>query len=840
MRSLAIANCQLKSNSKQIGNRQLAIGNNVMDSIIKDIRYGVRGLLKHPGFTAIVVITLALGIGASTAIFSVVNSVLLRRLPYQTADRIVAIQELNREGKLAQSTSANFLDWRAQNTVFEHLAAIRQATTNLALSDHAERIDLAQTSANFFDVFGVTPQYGRLFIPQDEQAGHAPVVIVSNTLWVRRFGSDPSLVGRDITLDGRNYQVVGVAPPGFHYPNKTEIWFPPLKLVPEMHERQDVTRTRGFGYLTVVALLKPGVSLPQAVTEMETITARLRQQYPDTNNRRFNRVLSLHDHLIGDTNKLLWLLLGAVTFVLLIGCANVANLLLASGASRQKEIAIRTALGASRGRVVRQLFTESTILALAGGVVGLLVAFWGLAAITKLLPGDFPRLHEIRMEWRVLAFTFVASVVTGILFGLAPALQLSRADVQESIRETGRGTSGSLRQSRFRQALIVGEVALCVVLLAGAGLLFRSFIHLQSVNAGFVPQQVLTAQLSPSGTNFTDDPSYVNFYDRVMERVSTLPGVLDVGMINTLPLAKGPTAGFRVEGRPITTTDKWPGANNRSVSADYFRAMSIPILQGRAFTEHDKEGAPGVLIVNQALVQEIFPGDDPIGKRITFGNTDANQQPYWFEIVGVVANVRSLELREEATSELYFSNSQNTYATMSLVIRSSVEPGSLSGSLRQIVAEVDKTVPVSNIAPMDHVVSQSIMQPRFNVFLLGLFGTVAMLLAAAGIYGVTAYTVTQRTHELGIRIALGAQVSDVLRMILGQGMAVIGVGLALGLIAAFALMRLLRSLLFGVGENDPITFGAITLVLMLVALLACYIPARRATKVDPLVALRSE
>ena len=811
-----------------------------MDSILKDIRYGLRGLLKHPGFTSIVVITLALGIGASTAIFSIVNSVLLRRLPYPSGERIVAIQERSREGKLVQSTSANFLDWRAQNTVFEHLAAMKTMSLNLALPDQSERLDYAQVSANFFDVFGVKAQHGRLFIPQDEQPGHEPVVILSNTLWQRRFGSDPAQVGKQVTLDGRNYTVVGVAPPGFQHPNMTELWLPPLKLVPELNDRQDVTQTRGFGYLTVVALLKPGVSVPQAAAEMEAITARLRQEYPDTNNRRFNRVVSLHDHLIGDNRSLLWLLLGAVTFVLLIGCANVANLLLASGASRQKEIAIRTALGASRGRVMRQLFTESTMLALAGGAVGLLVAFWGLAAITKLLPGDFPRLNEIRMDWRVLAFTFVASVLTGILFGLAPALQISRPDVQESMRETGRGTSGSRRQSRFRNVLIVGEVALCVVLLAGAGLLFRSFLHLQSVDAGFVAQQVLTARLSPSGTNFTDNAAYVNFYTRVIEKVSALPGVQDAGIINTLPLAKGPTAGFRVEGRPFITPDKWPGGNNRSVSPNYFRAMSIPIVQGRAFNEHDKEGATRVLIINQALAQEVFPGENPIGKRVTFGNTDANDQPVWWEIVGLAANVRSLELREEPVSEFYFPAFQNPFADNSLVIRSSVEPGGLAASVRQIVAEVDKTVPVSSVHTMDHIVSRSIMQPRFNLFLLSLFGTVAMLLSAAGIYGVTAYTVAQRTHELGIRIALGAQVSDVLRMILGQGMAVIGVGLVLGLIAAFALMRLLRSLLFGVGENDPITFGAITLVLLLVALLACYIPARRATKVDPLVALRFE
>src|SRR5215204_1431105 len=811
-----------------------------MDSILKDIRYGLRGLLKHPGFTAIVVITLALGIGASTAIFSIVNSVVLRRLPYRTADRIVAIQELNPEGKRGQSTSANFLDWRAQNTVFEHLAAIKTTTTNLALSDHAERLDLAQTNANFFDVFGIAPQYGRLFIPQDEQAGHEPVVVVSNALWQRRFGSDPSLVGKPITLDGRSYTVIGIAPAGFQYPDKTELWLPPLRLVPELYPDQDVTQTRRMGYLAAVALLKPGVSRQQAASEMETITARLRQQYPDTNNKRFNRVVSLHEHVVGDTNKLLWLLLGAVTFVLLIGCANVANLLLASGASRQKEMAIRAALGASRWRVIRQLFTESTILALTGGVVGLLIAFWGLAAITKLLPADFPRLNEIHMDWQVLAFTFAASVLTGIVFGLAPALQISRSDVQEAIRETGRGTAGSLRQSRFRQALIVAQVALSVVLLAGAGLLFRSFMRLQSVNTGFVAQQVLTARLTPSGTNYVNDADFTKFYKQVIEKITAIPGVQDAGLINTLPLYKGPTSGFRVEGRAVTTPDKWPSVNYRVVSPNYFRAMGIPVLQGRAYTDRDDANAPLVMIVNQQLAREVFPDENAVGKRITFGGTGSNGQPRWFEIVGVVANVRSLDLREEPNAELYFSAQQDLWPTMSLVVRSSVEPAGLAGSVRQIVNEVDKSVPVADVKTMDHVVSESITQPRFNLFLLGLFGAVAMVLSAAGIYGVNAYTVTQRTHELGIRIALGAQVGDVLKMILGQGMAVIGIGLVAGLAAAFGLMRLLRSLLFGVGENDPLTFAAITLVLLLVALIACYIPARRATKVDPLVALRYE
>jgi putative ABC transport system permease protein len=807
---------------------------------MKDLKFAFRGVLKRPAFTAIAVLTLGLGIGASTAIFSVVNSVMLRRLPYPNADRIVAIQEINREGIQGQVTGPNFLDWRAQNTVFEHLSAMKITNANLTLADQAERIDLTQTSADFFDVFGVKPQLGRLFVAGDEQAGHAPVAVLSDTLWRRKFGANPSIVGQQVNLDGKTYAVVGIAPPGFQYPFKTEAWLPPLKLAPEVNERVEPTQRRGMGYLFAIALLKPGVTVPQAAGEMETITARLRQQYPDTNNSRFDRVVSLQEHLVGKSDTMLWLLFGAVMFVLLIACANVANLLLASAASRSKEMAIRAALGASRARVIRQLLTESTILALAGGALGLLLSSYGVTAITRLLPADFPRLNEIGIDWRVFGFTLGASLLTGFLFGFAPALHLSKTDVQEAMKESGRGTAGSARHTRLRHALIVTEVALSVVLLAGAGLLFRSFMRLQAVNAGFTPQQVLTAKLSPAGPKFQNDPDYSTFYQQVLDRVSTIPGVQSAGVINVLPLGKGPTIGFRIDGRPVTRPDKWPVTNFRTVSADYFRTMNVPILQGRPFTQQDDANAPQRLMINQALAQRDFPNENPVGRRLTFGGTGPDNQPLWWEIVGVTANVRSLELREEAPAELYFPLGQNPFENMAIVLRSTVEPGSLGPALRQAVAEVDRTVPVSDMQTMEHIVSESVTQPRFNLFLLGLFSGIALLLSAAGIYGVTTYTVTQRTHELGIRLALGAQVSDVLKLVLGQGMAVIGVGLVLGLAAAFALMRLMRSLLFGVGENDPLTFAAITFVLFVVALIACYVPARRATKVDPLIALRYE
>jgi putative ABC transport system permease protein len=808
--------------------------------MLKDLRFALRGLLKRRTYTFIAVLTLGLGIGATTAIFSVVNSVMLRRLPYTTADRIVVIQELNPDGKKIQVTGPNFLDWRAQNTVFEHLAAIKTRNANLTLADQAERIDTAQTSANFFDVFGVGPQQGRLFVSNDEQAGHAPVAVLSDALWRRRFAADPNVVGKPITLDGNTYSVIGVAPAGFQYPDKTEVWLPPLKLAPEFNPRVEPTERRGMGYLSAVGLLKPGVTVAQAAGEMETITSRLRQQYPETNNRRFDRVLSLHNHLIGDSKTMLWLLFGAVMFVLLIACANVANLLLASAVSRSKEMAIRTALGASRWRVMRQLLTESAILALAGGLLGLFLSSYGVMAITRLLPQQFPRLNEIGMDWRVFGFTLGASLLTGFLFGFAPALHMSRADVQEAMKENSRGTAGSARHTHLRHALIIAEVGLSVVLLAGAGLLFRSFIRLQAVDAGFTPQQVLTAQLSPAGPKYDDNADYTAFYEQVLERARIIPGVANVGVINTLPLSGGPTIAYRIDGRPIETVDKWVPTSFRSVSPDYFGAMNIPVLQGRTFTEEDRAGAPRRLMINQALAQRDFPNEDPVGKRITLGNTDENNQPIWFEIVGVTANVRSIQLREEAPPELYFATKQLPFQNMAIVIRSTVDPESVAPALRQVVAEVDQTVPVAEVQTMEHIVSESVTQPRFNLFLVGLFGGLALLLSAAGIYGVTSYTVTQRTHELGIRLALGAQVSDVLKLVLGQGMAVIGIGLVLGLAASFALMRLMRSLLFGVGENDPLTFVAITLVLLVVALIACYVPARRATKVDPLIALRYE
>ncbi|HKQ04031.1 MAG TPA: ABC transporter permease [Blastocatellia bacterium] len=809
-----------------------------MQTITQDLRYGLRLLLKQPGFALVAIITLALGIGANTAIFSVVNAVLLRPLPYRDAQRIVVIQELSKEGKRVQVTPANFVDWRNQNTVFEHLAAILQRPANLAGENDAERINLVMASADFFDVFGLQPERGRLFIAEDEQAGHPAIIVISHGLWQRRFGGDPEIVGRNILLDGRSYAVVGIAPAGFQYPNKTDAWVPPFKLVPTLSEAMDVNRARGFGFLSTVGLLKSGVSLQQARTEMESIIARLREQYPESNNNRFDRVDTLHTNLVGDTSTVLWLLLGAVGFVLLIACANVANLMLVRATARQKEIAIRTAMGASRGRILRQLLTESLILALAGGGLGLLLALWGVDLLTRLLPKDFPRLADINLDFAVLGFTLLVSMITGIVFGFAPAWQVSRVNLQESLKDSARGSTGG--RNRLRGLFVIAEVTLSLVLLVGAGLLFRSFMRLQAVDTGFNAQQVLTLRLSPSGTNFRQDPQFVAYFQQVEERLRAVPGVQEVGLINTLPLEKGPTSAFRIEGRAPLPIDQWPSVNYRSVNPAYFSALNIPILQGRGFDSRDNMSVPLVVMINQAAADKDFAGENPVGKRLNMGGTDSRNQPIWMEIVGVAANVRSLELQEAPVPEIYTCALQDPFATMSMVIRTTIEPATIAASVREAAQEVDKAQPVSDLRTMDNIVGEAVTQPRFNLILLGVFGFIALVLSASGIYGVMSYTVTQRTHEIGIRMALGARSGDVLRMVMGQGLRLTAAGIGGGLLASVLLTRYLSSLLFGVSATDTVTFAAVALFLAGVALVASFVPARRAARTDPMVALRYE
>jgi putative ABC transport system permease protein len=815
------------------------------DEMFQDLRYGARMLAKNPGFTTIAILTLALGIGANTAIFSVVNGVLLRPLPYEDADRLVVIKEHRPDGRPSQVTPANFLDWRSQNTVFSEMAATFARPVNLTGATEAERITLSTVSASFFQLLGAQPALGRAFLPEEEQAGHAPVVIIGHGLWRRRFGAEPSVLGREITLDGRNYTVIGVAPPGFDWPpgpvlpNKTEAWITPLRLAPELSPQAEVTRMRGLGYLSAFARLKPGVSVAQAQAEMDTITARLRSQYPETNSARYNTVVPLHTFIVGEVRTALWTLLGAVTGVLLIACANVANLLLARNAARQKELALRAALGASRSRLLRQLLVESLLLAAIGGALGACLASLGVELLPSLSPGDLPRLAEVRLDARVFGFTLSLSLLTGLLFGLAPAWQMARVEVNATLNETGRGGGGGLRQSRLRGALIVSEVMLSLMLLTGAGLLFRSFINLQAVKPGFDPQQVLTLRVAPSGDRYQEIERRRAYYDQVIERLSALPGAQVVGAIDTLPLSIGRKAGYSIEGRPPLPPDQRLSANYRIVSPDYFRALGIPIAQGRGFNAGDHANATDVIVINQTLARRDFPTEDPVGKRISFA-TNERGEPIWFQIVGVAADVRSQDLKQEPEQDLFAPYSQTSPTGLSFVIRSAVEPEQLAAAAREAVRRIDPQQPVTEVRAMEQMVYETIAQPRFNLLLLGAFAGVALLLAAAGIYGVLSYTVTQRTQEIGVRMALGAQTGDVLRLIIGQGMKLALLGVGLGLAGALALTRWLESLLFGVSVRDPLTFALLALMLAAVALLACYAPARRAAKVDPTVALRQE
>jgi putative ABC transport system permease protein len=814
-------------------------GGRWLETLGQDLRYGVRTLRKNPSFSLVAIMALALGIGANIAIFSVVNAVLLRPLPFAGAERIVLIQESTPQSP-AQVTPANFLDWREQNKVFEQMSAISTRRANLTdPSGEPQRVSLAVTSTNFFEVLGVRPLLGRTFLPEEEKAGHASVVIVSHGLWQRRFGSDPNLVGKQIAIDGMSYTVIGVTPSGVQYPRDTELWVSPRRIVPEADiDLGDITQVRGMGLLAVVARLKPGVSVEQAQAEMDTITGRLRQQYPETNSNRFDKVIPLHESIVGDVRPALLVLLGAVGCVLAIACANVANLLLARAAFRQKEMAVRTALGASRSRLLRQLLTESVLLSLIGGIIGLVLAVFGVDWLVSLAPSDIPRLEDTGLDRWVLVFTLLISLATGILFGLIPALQASKTDLNESLKEGARGATIGGRRTRLRGVLVVAEVALSLVLLIAAGLLFRSFLTLQAVKLGFEPRNVLTMRIAPTGENYSESKSQRAFYSEVLHRVGTLPGVEAVGGISTLPLSKGPVNGYEIDGRPPLTPDRMPGANRRNISPDYLRAMGISLLKGRAFTESDNADAPGVVIINEALAARDFAGEDPIGKRMAFSWRDG--QPVWLEIVGVASDVRSLEVKAEPKPEAYTPYLQNTVPEMSFVIRTKNGPSNLVAAVQHEVYAIDKNQPVSHVRTMEQVVSEATTQSRFNMLLLAIFSGVALVLAAAGIYGVMAYSVAQRTHEIGIRIALGARPSDVLRLVIAQGARLTLIGAVVGLLGAFILMRVLQSLLYGVSATDPLTFIGVAVLLTVVALLASYIPARRATRVDPMVALRAE
>jgi putative ABC transport system permease protein len=811
-----------------------------MNSFWHDLRYGWRMLFKHKGFTTVAVLSLALGIGANTAIFSVVNAVLLRTLPYPDSDRIVAIEEYHVGGSRGRITAANFVDWRLRNHTFENLAGIFTKKSNLTGAGEPEQIAVAVVSANFFDVLRVQPSLGRGFAPADEQSGHPAIAVLSHALWQRRFSSDPSVIGKQIILDEKSYTVTGVMPAGFQYPKEIEVWVPPLRLAPELNPQMDVTQNRSLGYLTAIARLKPGVILRQSAAEMDVITAALRQQYPESTGDRFDRVVSLQTDLVGDIRPALLTLLGAVAGVLLIACVNVANLLLARLNARRKEIVLRAAVGAGRGRLIQQLMTESILLSLIGGLVGSLLAWQGISLLITVAPTDLPRINEVNLDWRVLAFTFGVSLVTGILLGLAPAISLGRVDLHDSLKAAGR-VAGSAYHNKLGNLLVVAEVTLSIVLLVCAGLLFRSFLKLQSAQMGFDTGNILTMLVNPIGSKYQTLQQKTAFYNDAISQLESVPGVQSAGLVSELPLSHGSTtAGCYIEGAPELPPSQWPEVNFRIVSPGYFRILGVPILRGRDIDSRDTTGSQNVVVVNEAFAKYNFKNESPIGKRITFGGGQ-QAKPVWFQIVGEIANTRTVEFfQTEPQPDVFLSYGQQDSDSMSFVIKTSIEPTSLTQSAVSAIHKADAMLPVSHITSMDKIAYESISQPRFNTLLLAMFASVALLLAAAGIYGVMSYMVTLRTNEIGIRIALGAQIRDVLRLVIARGMSLALVGVTLGMAAAFALTRLMASLLFGVAPTDVFTFTMVAIGLLLVALCACLIPARRATKVDPLVALRYE
>jgi len=804
-----------------------------METLFQDMRFGLRMLRKSPGFTVVAVVALALCIASTTAIFSVVDVVLLHPMPYPDANRILRVSESQRStGQGGDASSpANYLDWAAQNHVFAYLAASRGWPVNLTGGDRPERVRGVMTTASFFPVFGVPAMLGRTLLPADETAGNDHVVVLGYGLWKRRFGSDRDLVGRDITVDSEPYTVIGVMPPGFNPDDYGELWLPSRWGVPAhpLLPNQDSRPARDRHYLDAWARLKPGVTLQQAQQEMDAIAFRLEKQYPDTNNDAGVSLVRLQDYEVGDIRPTLLLLLVAVTFVLLIGCANVANLLLARATTRTREVSIRAALGASRLRVVRQLLTESILLALIGGVTGILLAAWCVPALLAMSPPDIRDFTAIGVNRDVLGFSIVVSVLSGVFFGLAPALQASRWNLNDALKEGGRGTTAS--RGRTRSALVVAEVGLSLILLVGSGLLVKSFVRLMQVDPGFDSSRLLVFNV---GLPTSSTPSQQDdLYHQVVERLQALPGVQSAGAVSRVPLAGGNSdRSFKVPG-----SDKEYNADIRVSTPTYFRTMGIPLLKGRGLSEQDVHGPLQVALVNEALTRNVFPGQDPIGKYIlNFGLGNDRLQ-----IVGVVGNVRHEDLETAPRPEIYLPFGQAHWPSAFMVVRSKTsDPLALSSAAQGAVASVNKDIPLAYLRTMQDMVARSVLRHKFAMLLLSIFAGLAMLLAAIGLYGVMSYTVSQRTHEIGIRMALGAQRDDVLKLIVGQGMGLAGLGVAVGIAASLALTRLMSTLLFGVSARDPITFGALAALLAALALIANYVPARRAAKVDPMVALRNE
>lgn len=809
-----------------------------METLWQDIRYGFRILMRSPGFTAVVVLTLALGIGANTAMFSIVNAVLLQPLPYPKADRLVQLWEIEGREQARQEPvgPVNFADWQERTGTFEHLAAYRYASLTLTGGDESERILGAAVSATFFSVLGVSPVFGRGFRPEEDIHGNHYVTVLGHGFWKRRFGADPNVVGKTITLDGWNYVIVGVMPPGFEFPQSVELWLP-LAV-----DRNRVVR--GDHFLLAIGRLKSGVLLTKAQVEMDTIARALENEYPDSNTGRGIALVPLHDQLVGDVKVRLWILLGAVGLVLLVACANVANLLMARAVARSKETSVRLALGASRWRLVRQHLTESILLAGFGGGLGFLLAAWSIKLWDVAGLAHLPCLRDICVDEQTLIFTTTVSLFASLVFGLLPAFHAVRRDLNEVLQEKRRGATPALGGKRLRSACVVTEISLACMLLVGATLLVRSFVRLQQVNPGFQPKNILVTSIVLPPSQYSEPYWQAGFFQQVLQQLQAIPGVRAAGAVNDLPFSGSRGwCSFTIPDRQSEEISQPFQADRRSISSSYFKTMGIPLIQGRDFTDADVKESYGVVIINQTMARRFWPNQNPVGKRLIIGGPLEEAVyggPVSREIIGLVGDVKHSRLDGVTESEMYIPYQQWPERAMVLVVRGDGDSRQLFPAVRDAIRAVDRNQPVGRGAMMEDLLVRSVARERLNTVVLGAFAAASLIMAVVGIYGIMAHLVAQRTHELGVRIALGAQTRDVLMLILGQGIMLVLLGTSVGLVGALALSRLLKVLLFEISPVDWLTFLAVPMILAITALLASYIPARRAARIDPVVALRYE
>jgi putative ABC transport system permease protein len=809
----------------------------MMNTLPQDLRHGARMLLKKRGFTVVAVITLGLGIGANTMMFSVINAVLLRPLPFKDPERLVHLDENAPKAGLetAGLSFPDFSDWRSRSRSFEQMALYEEGSYTLAggaATETAERVNGARVTASLFPLLGVEAAQGRHFLEEEDRPGAAQVAIIGYGLWRRRFGGDPGIIGRAVRIDGGSVTVVGVMPAGFGFPIKAEIWKPMAAVFDE--------KDRGHHFAYGIGRLRSGVTIEAARAEIGKTAAAVAREHPKTNDGFEGVVEPWREAVLEGAGDLLWLLLGAVGFVLLIACGNVANLLLTAGASREGEMAVRSALGASRSALMRQMLVESLLLASVGGALGLLIALWGADGMAAVIPENLPAWMEVSIDWRVLAFTLGATTATAVLCGVAPGWQASKTDLMSVMKDGARG-AGGMRKQRLRNLLAIGEVALAMTLLIGAGLMMKSFIRVRQINLGFNAEQVMTAKVSLPETQYSEPARRNNFHRRLLERLATLPGVESAALTSSLPLLEEDIfgSGFYAEGKPKPqNTSEVPIALQSAVSPGYFRTMGMRLVKGRDFNESDVEGKEKVVIVDETIARRIFADEDPIGRRITFGGS--NSGPQWLTVIGVVGAVRHYGLKREARMQAYQPFQQASSANMTIVARATGDTASLTAAMRNEVAALDKDLPLYAPRPMTEVVAIAMWDDKYFGILFGVFASLALCLAAVGIYGVISFSVAQRTREIGLRVALGARTGDVMRMIIRQGLALAGLGAAVGLGGAALATRLMKSLLFNVSATDPATFTLLPLSLLAVALAACWIPARRAAKVDPMVALRCD